>query len=81
MATDDDKMITQIQQLLSQNRGQIHDVVLGITIFTSLTWVVYMALQALKFRYQKPETTRASTPDVEKNKRKFGGTHFIPFIV
>lgn len=80
MATNTAKMsstyITQIQQFLSQNQAQIHDVVLATTIIASLTWVMYIALQALKSRYQttSSKTTRASTPDVEKNKRKYGGT-------
>uniref|UniRef100_A0A093XI47 Alanine/arginine aminopeptidase n=1 Tax=Talaromyces marneffei PM1 TaxID=1077442 RepID=A0A093XI47_TALMA len=65
--------IKQIQQFLSQNRGQIHDAVLAVTIVASLTWVLYIALQALKSRYQQSTTKpRASTPDVEKNKRKYG---------
>lgn len=85
MATDTAKMsstyITQITQFLSQNRTQIHDVVLVTTIIASLTWVMYIALQTLKSRYQttSSKTTRASTPDVEKNKRKYGGTFFPLF--
>ncbi|KUL88603.1 hypothetical protein ZTR_05197 [Talaromyces verruculosus] len=78
MATDTTKMssayIIQAQQFLSQNQTQVHDVVLVTTIIASLTWVMYIALQVLKSRYQttSSKTTRASTPDVEKNKRKYG---------
>lgn len=75
---------TSIQNSWTEHRTQIHDVVLGVTIFASLAWVVYISLQSLLARFRgKAETARPATPDIEKDKgrkrvtRNYGGMYMI----
>jgi hypothetical protein len=65
---------TNIRAFLLTHQTQLHNAVLGIAIFTSLSCLVYTILQRLRSKKGIPTgRTRPSTPDIEREKEQAKG--------